>query len=317
MKKMNSNITFGDVPLSRLLFQLSTALQERIEAIHPVKNGKWRVCTDKNYWFLKQYTTEKQFRKQWEITEKLLAAKFYSIIPFHPSSPFIVERNIFALMPFIPSASRVYTFQTKEERAKALRLLRSFHVQTAEFVDKLDRVFSLDQLTRWQQRLDFFKGSLPQLQHCFPKSCLIRYIEMGEWSLHQLVKRSERKRDSVIIHGDVVAHNFLQANNGPLFLIDFDLAARAPAMYDYLQFVHRVLPMVDWDLDQIMEDEVLTEFKGEEEFYLHLLFPTDVFRECRRLIRSINGNYPHAYELTVTNFEKREAFFLKWKNELA
>lgn len=317
MKKMNSNITSGDVPSSRLLFQLSTALQERIEGVHPLKSGKWRVCTDKNHWFLKQYATEKQFRKQWKITEKLLAAKFYAIIPFHPSSPFIVEKSIFALMPFIPPSSRVYTFQTKKEREKALRLLRAFHVQTAEFVNELDEVSPLDQLIRWQQRLDFFRESLPQLQHYFPKSFLIRYIEMGEWSLAQLMKRGEQKRHSVIIHGDVVAHNFLQAKNGQLFLIDFDLAARAPAMYDYLQFVNRVLPMVDWDLEQVIEDEGLTEFKGEEEFYLHLLFPTDVFRECRRLLRSINGNYQHVYDLIVTNFEKREAFFLKWKNELA
>ncbi|OZI10251.1 hypothetical protein CEW92_18120 [Bacillaceae bacterium SAS-127] len=316
-KKMNSNITSGDVPSSRLLFQLSLALQERIEAIHPLKSGKWRVCTDKNHWFLKQYATEKQFRKQWKITEKLLAAKFYTIIPFHPSSPFIVGKSIFALMPFIPSSSRVYTFQTKKEREQALRLLRAFHMQTAEFVNELDEVSPLDQLIRWQQRLDLFRESLPQLQHYFPKPLLTEYVEMGKWSLDQLMKRSGQTRDPVIIHGDVVAHNFLQAKSGPLFLIDFDLAARAPAMYDYLQFANRVLPIVDWDLDQVMKDEVLTGFKDEEEFYLHLLFPTDVFRECRRLLRSINGNYQYVYDLIVTHFEKREAFFLKWKNELA
>ncbi|WP_338750384.1 aminoglycoside phosphotransferase family protein [Bacillus sp. FJAT-52991] len=316
-KKMSSKITSGDVPSPRLLFQLSAALEEKIESIQCMKSGKWLVCTDKNNWFLKQYATEKQFMKQWKLTEKLLAVRVYSIIPFHPSSPFIVEKNIFALMPFIPSSSRIYTFQMKKERETALRLLRSFHEQTAEFVGELEDFFSpLNQLTRWQKRLTFFVQSLPQLQHYFPKMLLKRYIEMGEWSLQQLMKRSWKKRDPVIIHGDVVAHNFLQAKTGQLFLIDFDLAARAPAMYDYLQFVNRILPIVDWDLDQVMAHEVLAEFKGEEEFYLQLLFPTDIFRECHRFIRSMNGNYQHAYDLTVINFQKREDFFLKWQNEL-
>ncbi|WP_203361620.1 phosphotransferase [Bacillus sp. REN10] len=315
---MRNKATFGDAPLSRLLFQLSAALGEEIDCIYPIKTGKWVVYAGDHQWFLKRYGTQEQFMKQWKLTEKLLSAKFYSIIPFHSASPIIIEKNIFALMPFIKASKRMYTFQSRQEREEALQLLSSFHTQTKTFVDELNGHFPpLDQLTRWRQRLNSFIQLSPQLQHYFPKSLLERYIEMGKWSLTQLMKRTWRERKPVIIHGDIVAHNFLRAEKGPLFLIDFDLAMKAPAMYDYLQFANRVLPLVDWDLDPIMEHGALAEFKEDEEFYLQLLFPTDIFRECRRFIHSISGDYQHTYDLTVTNFQKREAFFVKWQNELA
>ncbi|WP_191991714.1 aminoglycoside phosphotransferase family protein [Bacillus aerolatus] len=317
---MKNNFKAGDGFSPRLLFLLSASLQEHIQSILPLKTEKWLITTNKNKWFVKRYASLSQLEKQMKLCAALLESGFTQVIPFHPVSPIKLEKQIFAVMPFVQPAKKSFTFHTTAEREEALCLLASFHHRTELFSTELTTSFPLfDQLSCWQNRLTAFQLDLPELSRYLPSAILRRCAEMGEWCLAQLASRQLNERKPAVIHGDVAAHNFFRAANGKLYLIDFDLAARAPVICDYVQWINRVLPLVGWHLEKLKEHSVISTYTREKDWLLYTLFPADIFRECRRMMHLGSAEkklfYKHAYELTVSSFAQREYFFRKWKKE--
>ncbi|WP_157796243.1 aminoglycoside phosphotransferase family protein [Bacillus xiapuensis] len=317
MKRMTNNSRVGDALSNRLLFLLSARLHEQVLAVHPLKNGKWLIQTDSNKWFLKRYSSYEQLKKQIMLTEVLLDKGFKRVIPYRLLSPVEDGSHFYAVMPFIPSADQSFSFRTKREREEALALLSAFHQVTASFSKEWQEVVpAMNQLVRWQNRLRWFIRDLPVLSMYFSPQLLRRYAEMGEWCLQTLMKRRLKPRSPVIIHGDVAAHNFFRTDQGKLLLIDFDLAQKAPAMYDYLQWSNRVLPILQWNLPRLMEHKELEIYRTDEEFRIFLMYPTDVYRECRRFIladpKDKGWLFSHVCKIAIRSFKQREEFFLKW-----
>ncbi|MFK2824507.1 phosphotransferase [Bacillus sp. B190/17] len=276
--------------------------------------------TTKHVWFVKRYTSLFQLEKQLKLCRVLKEAGFSQVISFHPASPVRLEKQVFAILPFVQPAKKMFSFQTRMEREEALQLLASFHRQTECVFKSVSAEFPVfDQLSVWHKRLADFQQVFPELSRYFPPSILQRYAEMGAWCLNGLLVRPQKEEKNAIIHGDVAAHNFLRSADGVLYLIDFDLAARAPAMTDYVQWVNRVLPLVDWDLEEIMKHRVVSNYTHKKNWLLYVLFPSDIFRECQRVIHmnafGKNPIYEHAYDLAVKSFAQREHFFRKWKKE--
>ncbi|KKB34542.1 aminoglycoside phosphotransferase family protein [Bacillus thermotolerans] len=310
----------GDELSPRLLLLLSSVLNEEIDSVISLKRGKWLVNTDTQGWFLKQYKSLDQLKKQMLICKALERRQFTHMISFHPASPIRFKQQVFALMPYISPAKPALTFRTYKEREEALQLLSAFHQTAHSF--KRGEVGNLpifDQFAYWGERLKDFEQLIPRLSRFFPGKILTRSLEMGEWALQRADERFWQQQKQVIVHGDVASHNFFRAADRKLYLIDWDLAAFAPIASDYIQWINRVLPMVNWDMEELRKHAVLAPYVNDVKWLPFLLFPVDIFRECRRFMQ-LNSSYKkaaytHAYDLTVRSFLKRERFFQKWKKE--
>ncbi|KMY54884.1 hypothetical protein AC623_13850 [Bacillus sp. FJAT-27231] len=317
---MKNKFYQGDDLTPRLLFLLSARLEETIQTVFPLKKGKWLVITKKHKWFLKRYSSLSQLEKQIQLHRFLSNNGFKKVIPFHPISPIKFEKQVFAVMPFIEPSKKPFRFQTKAEREEALQLLALFHQKTENVSEEMASGFHMfDQISVWRKRLTAFQSLLPELVRYFPPPILEHYTDMGKWCLEHVVEQPGDEGRMAVIHGDVAAHNFFRSAAGSLYLIDFDLAARAPALFDYVQWVNRVLPIVGWDVEKIMEHRVLSLYARKKNWLIYTMFPADVFRECRRVMSTSSKEkriaYQHAYELTVKSFTKRKEFFKKWKRE--
>lgn len=286
-----------------------------------IKQGKWMLQTEEGRWFLKKYSSEQQVKKQINLVSALLKSGFIHVLPFHPSSPIKDGNDYYALMPFVHSSPHTFSFLTLEERKEALNLLHLFHQRTHAFPQQeKDQFPEYKQLARWQHRFQYFQRSLSNLSSFFPAQLLARYEEMGQYSLKKLLSIEQEHSTTAIIHGDVASHNFFRSKDQKLYLIDFDLAAKAPAMYDYMQWINRVLPLVDWELDEIWGHPALSDYQFNDDFLKHLLFPTDIYRECKRFLLSDGKEKQHLlkqiYPLLVEQYPYREAFFIKLATDL-
>ncbi|MEK4028673.1 aminoglycoside phosphotransferase family protein [Pseudobacillus sp. FSL P4-0506] len=315
---MKNKFQQGDGLTPRLLFLLSARLEETIQTVFSLKKGKWLVITNRNKWFVKKYASLSQLEKQIQLCHFLSDQGFTQVILFHSVTPIIFEKQIFAVMPFIEPAKKTFYFQTEEEREEALALLSVFHQQTEKLPEKITACFPhFDQAAVWRKRLTAFQRELPELIRYFPASVLEHYAEAGKWCLDHLSDQPKDEGKLAVIHGDVASHNFFRSADGTLYLIDFDLAAQAPVLFDYVQWTNRVLPLVDWNLEKVMEHRVITPYTHKKNWFIYTLFPADVFRECRRFARAPlkekKSAYKHAYELTVKPFTQRKIFFKRWK----
>lgn len=320
MKRMKNNFQQGDEFTARLLFLLTAYFNEPVQTIQPLKKGKWLVTTATNKWFVKKYDFRSQLEKQIKLYHALTDKGFKHLIPFQNAVPIRLGKEVIAVMPFIQPAQQPFSFQTKSEREEALHLLEAFHYHTERLPAKTAASFPrFDQVSLWQKRLADFQKKLSALTCFFPSEILECSMEMGQWCLNGLTKQRSDEEKTAVIHGDVAAHNFFRSADGSLYLIDFDLAARAPALADYIQWVNRVLPIVGWDLNKIMEHEIISRHAHKKKWLLYSLFPADIFRECLRFMHARpeekKSVYKHAYKVTVQSFTQRERFFRKWKEE--
>ena len=129
------------------------------------------------------------------------------------------------------------------------------------------------------------------------------------------------KEPYVILHGDVAHHNFLRDTSGNLHLIDFDLIHIGPESIDLLQYANRILPSIDWSIDQLSQYQQISKFLKERAFLYALAFPTDIFREWNRILREKKHENQHHYkyviELTLNQLYLRRKFVEKLKKKLA
>ncbi|MED0666308.1 phosphotransferase [Bacillus badius] len=317
---MKSNFQQGDGLTPRLLFLLSGCLEETIQTVFSLKKGKWLIVTNRNKWFFKRYASLAQLKKQIQLSHFLLDNGFRQVIPFHSVGPIKFENQFFAIMPYIQPAKKPFSFRTSGEREEALQLLSLFHRQTEKLPEGIAAGFpKFDQTGKWSKRLAAFQSEFAELARCFPSAVLDNYAEMGKWCLDRLSNGEQDRETAALIHGDVAAHNFFRSSEDVLYLIDFDLAARAPGLFDYVQWTHRVLPLVGWKLEKVLEHQAVSRHAQQRNWLLYTLFPADVFRECRRWLyaplKEKPAAYKHAYELTVQPFMQRLHFFRKWKEE--
>jgi len=103
-------------------------------------------------------------------------------------------------------------------------------------------------------------------------------LHYSDKSLQLISMENVPEKDITLLHGDVVHHNFLRCSNGELKLIDFDLAHLGEADDEYILWLHRVLPAVDYDLTKIFSE--LPELKRLDKRKLHRLkYPNELLRE--------------------------------------
>lgn len=218
--------------------------------------------------------------KQLEIAEKVRAIH-RQLMRFEPS----------IILPLIPSDdeqlivqkwqenSHSANFAYKKDREQSLKLLIALHETNQKIAWQHVQGLRLhSQLLKWQMRHMRFKSRRNEFRSFLTKDEVDQIIHYSEKSLQSIAMEDVPDKEITLLHGDVVHHNFLWCTDGNLRLIDFDLAHLGEAEDEYILWLHRVLPAVDYDLGKVLAE--LPELKRIDKRKFHRIkFPNELLRE--------------------------------------
>ncbi|MFJ8262295.1 phosphotransferase [Rummeliibacillus sp. NPDC094406] len=254
-----------------------------------IKSNVWHCQLKKEEFVVKKYDNPLVAKKVKAIHEKLADMQF----PHTLSKVTLEDQNIL-IQPWIKNA-RSFSYQSRIDRTNSLELLHQLH-QTGKKVDWSKDEYLLppyDLRLKWQERLQKFIMHYAQVSvYLGADNCnqLILYAQEALKGFNQIEPLQSTK---TLLHGDVVHHNFLKDSKGKNILIDFDLAAYGHPEEEFIMWMHRVLPHVNYNLSTLLNEQPL--LKRIPLTYLQTLrFPNEILREWM-------------YVKTVTN-EKQQAF---------
>ncbi len=170
-------------------------------------------------------------------------------------------------------------FAHKIDRKESLKLLVALHDTHKKIAwQRLSGLHTYSQLLKWQMRHMRFKSRQNEFLAFLTKEEIDQILHYSEKSLQLIAMENVPEKEITLLHGDVVHHNFLWCSDGKLRLIDFDLAHLGEADDEYILWLHRVLPAVDYDLGKVFAE--LPELKRLDKRKLHRLkYPNELLRE--------------------------------------
>ncbi|OEC00346.1 hypothetical protein GY31_18660 [Lysinibacillus sphaericus] len=170
-------------------------------------------------------------------------------------------------------------FAYKKDREQSLKLLIDLHDTNQKIAwQRVPGLHTFSQLLKWQMRHMRFKSRRNDLRAFLTREEVEQIIHFSEKALQLMELEDVQEKDITLLHGDVVHHNFLWCTDGELRLIDFDLAHLGEADDEYILWLHRVLPAVDYDLASILRELPALERLDKRKFH-RLKFPNELLRE--------------------------------------
>src|SRR5699024_7598119 len=147
------------------------------------------------------------------------------------------------ITPFVEGEKLVYAYE--KDRQRGIKALRRFHkdAKTVVISSPLKRKLFY---VRWRDRLETFKKTKNYfVKHGFTTMYqdIVKTSESQLYNVSKLPWRrleQQARKKGEWAHGDVAGHNFIYGRD--TFLIDFDLLAATPILYDYIQLGQRFLP---------------------------------------------------------------------------
>ncbi len=304
---------------NRLFSYLQTQLTITVDEITPIKNQVYLIKAGKRKFILKGFETYHRLVLQEMFISALKNVGFentYSFYPLTKKPPLYFEHMYYGCLKFIESSKEEFSYDHHKKRVAGLELLSHFHFSTRRLVNRFHRIIpAFQQIEKWQERAAIFFNNLPIVRSFIQKEMITEILSWADWSLKGMLRESHlfNSGEKVILHGDVANHNFLRGKNNKLYLIDFDLISVGVPHIDYLQYANRILPFMNWSLEELANYEKIKPFLHEKGFIYALAYPTDIFREWNRAIKE--GTYLHQekiqqlLELTVVSFKARQDFF--------
>jgi len=218
--------------------------------------------------------------KQLEIAEKVKAIH-RQLGRLEPSLvlPIVNSDDEHLIVQVWQEGSHSANFTYKKDRIESLKLLFALHDTQKKIAwQKVPGLHNYSQLLKWQMRHLRFKSRRNEFRAFLTKEEIDQILHYSDKSLQLISMENVPEKDITLLHGDVVHHNFLRCSNGELKLIDFDLAHLGEADDEYILWLHRVLPAVDYDLTKIFSE--LPELKRLDKRKLHRLkYPNELLRE--------------------------------------
>lgn len=315
--KMTINFLGDDLFLERLFSCLYAHFSWNIHHITPIRNHVFMIETAEDVFILKGYPTYSKLKLQETFTTELKKEGFqntYSYLDMGRNTPFYFDHFYYGIIEYIPSSKKVFTYMDPADREEGLSLLKRYHHTTENLVSRFEKsIRGYQLLIKWKERRAKFIYNLPLIEFFIEKEIIEEIMDWANWSLRNLESQHAVFQDSkVILHGDVAHHNFLRSENENLYLIDFDLISMGDPGLDYLQYANRILPFLDWSLEQLSGISVLERFLHDKIFLYGLAFPTDIFREWNRIIKERQYQNPvkvrAVVELTKGQFFERKNF---------
>lgn len=294
-----------------------------IRAMKPIKPDLMLVQTEKGKTLVaKRFKGEKSLLRQMEFLTLLRESGFHNSYVFSESfPPFEYGAKSIGFLSYIPPHEQSFTYRNQRERAEGLVLLKKMHAASIRISHRLRYLPDLpyNQVSKWKERLAEFKRNETILRPFLPEKVYQGYASMGKWALRELKGQEIGEgEEPVIIHGDLAHHNFLRREDGKLFLIDFDLMARAPAIVDDLQYANRLLVYNGYSLKNILSMRPFRDYAVSREFLIGLGYPTDIYREWNRICRdnlwTDRRRMRVMHEYTLNDYQERLRFFKKIKH---
>jgi hypothetical protein len=305
----------GDDYTYRLLSFLKHKLHDYSASLTKLKEGKWVLYSNGMKWFVKKFPSQNRFIMQETLIKTLLQKNFPHVLPFHPIHQreiLIFEGHPIGLTMWLETSEPI-NYSNTQDRMDVLSVLKRFHAFTGKIQGKwLEELPKYKWMKKWKKRLSLFENNLPLLQPFIQPYYLYTYLQWGKRAVEQLEKLDHSEMPFCITHGDVAHHNFLRGKNNNVYLIDFDLIALSSPLMDDLQFCNRILPFIDWSLNDLKQLGAYQKYHNQLAFYMGLLYPTDVFRELNRFIREDYQYKQRAWnyliDLTIHQFPQRMQF---------
>lgn len=315
MKVMSKRSYFdGDSEFhTRLLNSLNDSGRQ-LKKIENIRDNIYIIQTNNEKYLLKGFHNEKKLEAQKILTRKLKANGFTRTYDFIKDIPsFYYDGERYEWIEYLSGSRKSFSFNSSSNRSEGLDLLQDFHSATRRFYKSVP-ASSFNQLEKWEERKSDFEDNTKIVNRYASSKLIESWLEWADFSLKGLRKYEDYlySEPKCIVHGDVAHHNFFRKSNGSLFLIDFDLISKAPPIIDYLQYSNRIMPHIQnskqlWDFGQFRK------YKDNPAFLYALTYPSDIFREWNRIIRtnSFRDNaYLHSvWKLSVEEWSTRKKLY--------
>jgi thiamine kinase-like enzyme len=300
----------------RLLAYLEKQISCRVKEFRPIRKHVYYVKTDEIEFILKGYSSLKRLKLQEAYTDSLKKEGFLNTYSFYSfTNTLFFEQKYYGCLEYIEPHQQAFTFREHQNRREGLTLLSDYHKITSSLIGSYQSLLpSFNLLEKWKERTDLFSKNLSAVKQFVDDSILNKLLDWANFSLYHLEKEYDffRSSPSVILHGDVAHHNFIRTKKNKLYLIDFDLISKGPASTDILQYANRILPFLNWSVNELMDYPEIKAYVKEKAFLYALMFPTDIFREWNRLVRekSLNNHLKvrQILNLTIDQFYLRQNF---------
>ena len=295
----------GDDYSNRLLSYLDSQFTEKIIKIAKIREYVYIVETVQNKYVVKGYSSHNKLRLQEAFTDTLKKEGFlktYSFVHHLSKTPLLFEGKYFGCMDYLAPDRKSFTFSTHRNRLEGLSVVEEFHQITGSVVPRYQTLLPFNDIqAKWQDRLKQFEQNLSLLHRFLKEKYHQEMVQWGEWALKGMKKYTDSfvKEPYVVLHGDVAHHNFLRDKKGRLNLIDFDLISIGPPTLDYLQYANRILPFLDWSLEELHRYPAMQAGLKQPAFLYALAYPADIFREWNRVIREKSYSNPAQFQQVI------------------
>lgn len=320
---MKTNHRGDDLFLDRLFSYLNEYFSFPIHSLKRLRNQVYFVESTQGPFILKGFSSYHRFRLQETFTASLKKEGFtntYSFLNLVENDVLFFDQTCYGCLEYIPPSSQPFSYINEQDRYDGLELLHQFHQATGKISVRYQTLIGyFKMIDKWRERTEKFLDNTPIVRFFITREMISEMVKWANWSLKGLEKtlHSSTKREKVILHGDVAHHNFLRSTDQRLFLLDFDLISIGEASFDYLQYANRILPFLDWSLEELTKLERMKPYLNESAFLYALAYPADIFREWNRLIRERHYTDPSKVrpilDLSVAQFNEREKFFQELK----
>lgn len=238
--------------------------------IRQIKKNVWKWKNENGVFSVKKYPSEEQAEKIRFIHDQLQYMEDPFVLPVIESS-----QLDFIIQPWFKGTHAV-NYGSENDRKAVYSLLTRLH-KTNEDISWEDCkvLYAYNLMSKWQNRslkmkeIAYFIESYIGIEKT---NLLLLY---GDVALKNMGPFNMNER--TILHGDVVHHNFL-SNNSTYKIIDFDLAVMGPKEMEYILWMHRVLPEIDYDIFLLLNEFPKLE-KIVSENKEAMMYPNEIYRE--------------------------------------
>ncbi|SDK40480.1 phosphotransferase [Sediminibacillus albus] len=208
-------------------------------------------------YIIKGIKSKKLVIQQAEFFEEFTENSLIRFVPFPNRELFLYGFGMYwVIFPYQPG--NPLAFANNTDRQLAVTALREFH-DNARGIMLSNLVLRPPLHVKWESRLKTFSQTLGDFQQIgygkLGKDIvevtlgMMAHFSSGDW----ITLEEEAVSKSSWTHGDVASHNFLRHNRrNKTFIIDLDMLALAPEVYDWIQLGQRFLPYLENNAERLL-----------------------------------------------------------------